>query len=144
MKKLTFSALAVLFVFSLSTLFVSCGEETAKEDAKDTKEEVKEEVKVETEAKEETAVADYSKGKEIYASKCQACHQENGEGVGETFPGLKGKACDINIVANGVEGTAMVAFKGQLSNEELVDVVNYVNHAWDNNFDDVTTADIKE
>ena len=141
MKKLTFSALAVLFVFSLSTLFVSCGGDTTKEEKK---EEVKEEVKeVKEEVKEEVAVADYSKGKEIYASKCQACHQENGEGVGETFPGLKGKACDLNVVLNGKEGTAMVAFKGQLSNEEVVDVVNYVNHAWDNNFDDVKAEDIK-
>ncbi len=143
MKKLTFSALAVLFVFSLSTLFVSCGEDTPKDDTKDVKDEVKEEVKKDVEVKEETAVADYSKGKEIYASKCQACHQENGEGVGETFPSLKGKACDLNIVTNGAEGTAMVAFKGQLSNEEIVDVVNYVNHAWDNNFDDIKVEDIK-
>lgn len=141
MKKLTFSAIAVLFVFGLSTLFVSCGEETTKEDKK---EEVKEEVTTTNdEVKEEVAVADYSKGKEIYASKCQACHQENGEGVGETFPGLKGKTCDLNIVVNGKAGTAMVAFKGQLSNEEIVEVVNYVNHAWDNNFDDVKLADIK-
>ena len=143
MKKITFSALAVLFVFSLSTLFVSCGEDTPKEDAKEVvKEEVKEVVKEEVKD-EVVAVADYSKGKEIYASKCQACHQENGEGVGETFPGLKGKACDLNTVVNGKEGTAMVAFKGQLSNEEIVEVVNYVNHAWDNNFADVKVEDIK-
>jgi len=146
MKKLKFSALAVLFVFGLSTLFVSCGDDAKKDDTKD---EVKTEVKTEAEEIEadlekdlKEIVADYSAGKTIYEKTCQACHQANGEGLGEAFPGLKGKACDVNIVTNGVEGTAMMAYKATMSDQEIADVINYVNHSFDNNFDDVKAADV--
>ncbi len=145
MKKLTLSLLAVLFIFSLSTVFVSCGsEEDAEKTANDLTNQATEELdkKVEEVTEEVTEVVDYTAGKTVYVSKCQVCHQENGEGMGETFPALKGKAIDLKIVLNGAEGTAMAAFKDQLSDQEIADVTNYVNHAWDNNFDNVTVEDV--
>lgn len=146
MKKLSF--LAVLLVFGLSTLFVSCGD-GAKEEAKDQVEAKVEEVKTEADeikadienaVKEE--VADYSAGKALYIAKCQSCHQANGEGLGEAFPALKGKACDVKIVTNGKKGTAMAAFKATMTDQEIADVINYVNHSFDNKFDDVKVEDV--
>ena len=129
MKKFTLSIFAVLFVFSLA--LVSCGGEEATEE---TTEET-------TEVTEEAVVADYSAGKEVYANTCQVCHQENGEG-NAAFPSLKEKACEISEVLNGTEGTAMAAYKDQLSDTQVADVVNYINHSWGNKFDSVTEADV--
>ncbi len=136
MKKLTLSILAILFVFSLS--LVSCGgEEETKDDTN-----TEQNTKVEDEnAEGDATVADYSAGKDVYVKTCQVCHQENGEG-NEAFPTLKDKACNINTVVNGVDGTAMVSFKDQLTNQEISDVANYINHTWGNNFADVTVDDV--
>ncbi len=138
MKKLTLSTLAVLFIFSLSTVFVSCGDEEKTDEV--TTDETTEEVAVDEAVTE--GVADYSAGADVYAKTCQACHQANGEGIDGSFPGLKGKAVDLNTITNGVEGTAMLAYKNTYSDQELADVANYINHSWENNFDAVTAEDI--
>jgi len=138
MKKLSISILAIIFTFSMSALFTSCGDN--EDDANEAAEEMVEEADDTTEAVAETV--DYSAGETIYKNKCMVCHQENGEGVDPSFPALKGTVADINIVVNGKEGTAMAAFKDQLSDQELVDVINYTNHAWGNNYDAITTEDV--
>ena len=138
MKKLSISILAIVFTFSLSALITSCGGN--EDDANEAANEMIEETEEATEAVAETV--DYSAGEAIYKSKCMVCHQENGEGIDPSFPALKGLAADISIVVNGKEGTAMAAFKDQLSDQELLDVINYTNHAWDNNYDAVTIEDI--
>ncbi len=138
MKKLTLSTLAVLFIFSLSTVFVSCGDEEKTDEV--TTDETTEEVAVDEAVTE--GVADYSAGADVYAKTCQACHQANGEGIDGSFPGLKGKVVDLNTITNGVEGTAMLAYKNTYSDQELADVANYINHSWENNFDAVTAEDI--
>jgi len=141
MKKLSISILAIVFTFSLSALFTSCGDDN--DDANEAAEEMTEEANEAAEETPEVAeTIDYSAGEAIYKNKCMACHQENGEGVESSFPALKGTATDINIVVNGKEGTAMAAFKDQLSDQEITDVINYVNHAWGNNFDAVTAEDV--
>jgi len=139
MKKLSISILAIVFTFSLSALFTSCGDDS--EDANEAANEMIEEANDAAEEVSETV--DYSAGETVYKNKCMVCHQENGEGIDPSFPALKGVAADINTVVNGKEGTAMAAFKDQLSNQEITDVINYVNHAWDNNFNVVTVDDIE-
>ncbi len=56
-----------------------------------------------------------------------------------TFPALKGSpiakgpvAGHIDRVMNGKPGTAMQAFKGQLSDQDLADVITYERNAWGN------------
>jgi len=141
MKKLTLSILAVVLVFSLSTVLFSCGENeenAADETTNETTEAVEE-----TTTEEVTEVtADYSAGETVYTATCQACHQAGGEGVEGSFPSLKGKAVDLNIVANGSEGTAMIAYKDQLSDQEIADVTNFINHSFGNNFDEVSLEDV--
>jgi len=80
------------------------------------------------------------RGEQVYSRICAACHQPGGVGLPPTFPALKGdkfttgKMGDhINVVFNGVSGTAMQAFKSQLSDVELASVVTYERNAWGNN-----------
>jgi len=85
----------------------------------------------------------YTKGEEVYAKNCAACHMANGEGVPGVFPGLKGSAVALgpinthnDVVVNGVPGTAMQAFGGQLSEVDVAAVVTYERNAWGNNMGD--------
>jgi len=87
---------------------------------------------------------DLLRGKVIYTNKCQTCHQEDGMGVEGAFPALDSLKTEIHIVINGVEGSTMIAFKDELTNEELVDVINYVNNSWGKSFGKTTIKDIEE
>lgn len=84
-------------------------------------------------------------GKAKYDLICSACHKPDGTGMPPMFPPLKGSSVavgkpisrHINIVLNGVAGTAMQAFKDQLTDEEIAAIVTYERNAWGNNTDDV-------
>ncbi|WP_205530092.1 cytochrome c oxidase subunit II [Vibrio halioticoli] len=86
-------------------------------------------------------------GKEVYEGRCAVCHQSNGLGVANVFPAMKGSTVvlgDVNghidIIVNGVSGTAMQAFGTQLTAEEIAAVVTYERNAWDNNTGDLVQA----
>jgi cytochrome c oxidase subunit 2 len=79
------------------------------------------------------------KGQKVYENTCAICHKPDGGGLPPTFPALKGNkiangpvADHINIVLNGKTGTAMQAFKDQLSDEQIADVITYERNAWGN------------
>lgn len=90
-------------------------------------------------------------GKAVYATNCVACHQAGGEGILPMFPALKGSAIatgdvakHIDVVVNGVSGTAMQAFGPQLNDADLAALVTYERNAWGNDTGDVVQpADIK-
>lgn len=90
-------------------------------------------------------------GKTVYNTNCGACHQANGEGIPNVFPGLKGSAIalgdiakHIDVVVNGVSGTAMQAFGPQLNDADLAAMITYERNAWGNNVGDMAQpADIK-
>lgn len=80
------------------------------------------------------------RGEKVYLNTCAVCHQPTGTGMPPTFPALKGGkiatgpvAGHLNIVMNGKPGTAMQAFKDQLNDQDIADVVTYERNAWDNN-----------
>ncbi|RUQ95647.1 cytochrome c oxidase subunit II [Legionella septentrionalis] len=90
-------------------------------------------------------------GKEKYDAVCAACHKADGKGLPPMFPALKGSsvavgrpiARHIGIVLNGVPGTAMQAYKDQLTDEEIAAIVTYERNAWENNTNDlVQPADV--
>jgi cytochrome c oxidase subunit 2 len=91
-----------------------------------------------------------SKGKEVYAA-CAACHGPKGEGVPNVFPPIAGSTVatgpvdqHLELVMNGKAGTAMQAFKGQLSDTEIAAVVTYQRNAFGNSTGDaVQPADVK-
>lgn len=93
-------------------------------------------------------------GEKVYNSTCASCHQPTGQGVDGVFPALAGsgvsvdpdaKSKHIDIVVNGVTGTAMQAFGQQLSMRELAAVITYERNAWGNDTGDlIQAADINE
>jgi cytochrome c oxidase subunit 2 len=78
-------------------------------------------------------------GEQVYLQACAACHLPSGEGVPGAFPALKGSpvalgdvSAHIDIVLNGKAGTAMQAFRDQLSTVQLAAVITYERNAWGN------------
>lgn len=87
-------------------------------------------------------------GEKTYNNICAVCHQVNGEGLPPMYPAQKGGKIStgplpahIHQVVFGKPGTAMQAFKEQLSNEEIAAVVTYERNAWGNNKGDVVQPD---
>ncbi|MDX1755972.1 MAG: cytochrome c oxidase subunit II [Marinobacter sp.] len=86
------------------------------------------------------------RGEGVYATNCAACHQANGAGVPPTFPALKGSPivtedlqAHLDVVVNGVSGTAMQAFGPQLSEADLAAVITYERNAWGHNTGEMVT-----
>ncbi|MBC43946.1 MAG: cytochrome C oxidase subunit II, partial [Pusillimonas sp.] len=80
-----------------------------------------------------------TRGEQVYAANCVACHQANGKGTPGAFPALDAsqvvlgpKDAQLEIVLNGVQGTAMAAFRDQLNDVEIAAVVTYTRNAWSN------------
>ena len=87
-----------------------------------------------------------ARGEKAYASACAACHQADGSGAPPAFPALKGSTvvtedmqAHMDIVVNGVSGTAMQAFGGQLSEVDLAAVITYERNAWGNDTGEMVT-----
>jgi cytochrome c oxidase subunit II len=106
--------------------------------------------KVAAAAPQAVALKDYSTdelkdaGGKIYAAKCVGCHQPNGQGLPPAFPALAhGKVATgplagaVDIVMNGSKANpAMIAWKSQLSDTELAEVVTYVRNDFGNSTGD--------
>lgn len=92
------------------------------------------------------------RGEQVYATNCAACHQANGAGIPPAFPALKGSDIAINdlqkhieVVVDGVAGTAMQAYGAQLSEVDLAAVITYERNAWGNDTgDNISAKDIVE
>jgi mono/diheme cytochrome c family protein len=85
-------------------------------------------------------------GEEIYGTYCSSCHMDNGEGVPPIFPAIAGSAVAmgprddlLNLVINGVAGSAMPAFGIQLDASQLASVVHYQRHSFGNDAGDNTS-----
>lgn len=86
-------------------------------------------------------------GQQIHLSQCAACHQPNGQGIPGVFPAVAGsdvalndRARHIDVVVNGVAGSAMQSFRNNLSMSEIAAVVTYQRNAWGNDTGDVVQA----
>jgi len=92
-----------------------------------------------------------AKGEKVYNASCAACHQPDGKGIPGSFPPIKDSPVatgeidkHMDIVVNGVDGTAMQAFGPQLSKVELAAVITYQRNAFGNDTGDkVQPSDIK-
>lgn len=98
-------------------------------------------------------------GGQIYAAKCQACHQASGQGLPGVFPPLAGASwvtgspdALLQIVLHGFTGPievlgntyngAMPAFGGQISDAELAAVATFIRSQWGNTATAVTHEDV--
>ena len=95
---------------------------------------------------QELAVDDLmARGADIYNASCLACHGANGEGgLGNAIAGsaiaMGGVDSHLNVIVNGVAGTAMQAFGAQLSDVDVAAVTTYQRNAFGNNTGDVVQA----
>lgn len=106
-----------------------------------------------------------TRGETIFNSRCAACHQANGQGIPGVFPPLvegttfanqdtlkrlaergfaKGgkivlgpKDKHLDIVMNGIPGTAMQGLGAQMTDLEVAAVVTYERNSWGNKAGDV-------
>ena len=83
-------------------------------------------------------------GQAGYDRSCALCHGANGEGNGTLFPAIAGSAIatgaienHMDVVVNGVSGTAMQAFGVQLNELELAAILTYQRNAFGNNTGDI-------
>ena len=95
-----------------------------------------------------------TRGNDIYSDFCVSCHLPNGKGVKHTYPpladsnylkdnrdasikglkyGLKGE-----IIVNGEKYNSYMPAMG-LSDDEIADVMNYINHSWGNAYGNIVT-----
>lgn len=100
-------------------------------------------------------------GEKVYLSRCAACHQANGQGIAGMFPPLidgapfsagagvttplaergfwkdgkvvlGSKERHLDILMNGITGTAMQPMAAQLSDFDIAAVVSYERNSWGN------------
>jgi cytochrome c6 len=87
-------------------LFVACGDEPGTDGG-------------------DAVEGDAAAGKAVYEARCAVCHGAAGQGAGN-YPAVAGEGGSeaIEIVTNG-DGS-MPAFRGQLTEQEIADVVAYI------------------
>jgi len=85
-----------------------------------------------------------AQGETVYKGNCAACHGPTGAGIPGVFPALSNSpvatgdlAGHINIVMNGKAGTAMAAYKSQLSDVDLAAVITFERNSFGNNVGDM-------
>ena len=83
-------------------------------------------------------------GKQKYEQICVACHKKDGTGLPPLYPALKASSVavghpisrHIDLILNGIPGSAMQPYKDQLSDEEIAAITTYERNAWGNNTND--------
>ena len=78
-------------------------------------------------------------GQVVYARYCQTCHGENGRGDGPGSEGLEPPPADLAIhvplhgdadifgfISNGIDGTSMEGLSGNLTDDEIWHVINFI------------------
>lgn len=97
-----------------------------------------------------------SRGAGLYNNFCASCHLAGGEGIQGVFPPLKdsdwlrdNQKQSIHAIkyglkgpieVNGVEYDNLMPALG-LSNEEVADIMNYINNSWGNNYGAIITEE---
>ena len=86
-------------------------------------------------------------GEKLYADNCQACHQKEGAGITGAFPTLAASpfvqgdpVLLATTVLNGRGG--MPAYKSDLTDQQLSDVLTYVRSVWGNKAEPITTEQV--
>ncbi len=83
-------------------------------------------------------------GTQKYEQMCAACHGANGLGLPPMYPALRGSSVavgkpisrHIDLILNGIPGSAMQPYKDQLTDEEIAAIATYERNAWGNNTGD--------
>jgi cytochrome c6 len=86
-------------------------------------------------------------GEKLYADNCQACHQKEGAGISGAFPALAASpfvqgdpVLLTTTVLNGRGG--MPAYKSELTDQQLADVLTYLRAVWGNTAAPITLEQV--
>lgn len=140
----------ILKILILGLLIASCNSKEQKTTKVDYPE------KTSLSQKDTKLMASMERGKSVYNDLCITCHMANGEGVPKAFPplanadylrdnqdksiiGIK-NGMSGEMVVNGITYNSAMAPLG-LSNEEVADVMNYINNSWGNDYGEFITAE---
>jgi cytochrome c oxidase cbb3-type subunit 2 len=97
-------------------------------------------------------------GQFLYATHCQSCHQENGEGLKGAFPSLKGSPIVnndnpeqmLNIIMLGYDARAeygvmpAVGTNSNLSAEAVTAIINHERSSWGNKARKIPVEEVKK
>jgi len=86
------------------------------------------------------SAASVARGQQLFAANCAACHGIDGKGDGPAAAGLSPPVADLTSahsrthldqdffywIQNGIQGSAMPAFKAKLTDNQIWDLINYV------------------
>lgn len=107
-----------------------------------------------------TKVGQIEAGKALFAGTCSVCHQSEGQGLPNVFPPLAGsdllkadpkRAITIalngltgRIVVNGSEYNSVMPPMSQLNDDEIANILTYVNHSWGNSGPVISSAEVAD
>jgi len=100
-------------------------------------------------------------GKAIYKDSCAACHREDGEGIDNLFPRLRGSSVVqqddpttlIRVILEGTRaaatserptGAAMPSFAWRFSDDQVADLITYIRNGWGNGASSVSASAVKD
>ncbi|WP_400078109.1 c-type cytochrome [Winogradskyella sp. R77965] len=96
-----------------------------------------------------------NRGELVYNDLCITCHMANGKGAPKAFPPLANsdylrdnQVASIKGIKNGMSGEIIVNGETYnsvmaplgLSDDEVADVMNYINNSWGNNYGKMITS----
>ena len=112
-----------------------------------------------TAPQKDTLSASMKRGEQVYTNNCQSCHMPAGEGIAGTFPPLaksdyllKDQKRAIGVVLHGASGEIKVNGETYnmdmppmpyLSDQEVADVLNYIQNNWGNKAKAVAPEQVK-
>ena len=100
----------------------------------------------------------YFQGRLLYEDYCQNCHMEDGTGLRGIIPPLKGsdflknnqhslvclirKGSQGGLTINGRKYSQPMPGNANLTQGDIANIINYINHAWDNNYGVILYDDV--
>ncbi len=107
----------------------------------------------------DTEIKYFTNGKRLYSTHCANCHMENGEGLGQLIPPLKGADYLLNdvgraariivngakepLIVNGIEYRQPMPGNTNLNASEVTEILTYITNAWGNSYGGVSLNQIK-
>ena len=102
----------------------------------------------------------HQQGHNLYDTHCGSCHMEDGKGLRRLIPPLAGSdwlrdnpalavkgivyGMQHPIIVNGVTYSQPMPGNKELSEFQIVNIVNYINQAWGNDYGLITVNEARE